>query len=39
MKKIVICLFAIPLIWACEKEKVNNPDSLNISGILNTPLV
>lgn len=33
MEKIVICLFVIPLMWACEKERVNNTDSLNISGI------
>ncbi len=33
MRKIVICLFAIILMWSCEKEKINNIDSLNISGI------
>jgi hypothetical protein len=33
MKRIMNCLFAIPLMWACENEKVNNTDDLNISGI------
>lgn len=33
MKRILVYLFAIPLMWACEDEKVNTTDSLNISGI------
>lgn len=33
MKKILICLFAIPLMFGCEKEKVNNTDDLHVLGI------
>jgi hypothetical protein len=33
MRKYLICLFAISLMWGCKKEKGYNTDSLNLSGI------